>query len=58
MQELFYYKMRQIYTKCVGFFITKCEDFIMNATVMRQLQNATILLHNNYVYYKMCQYSP
>ena len=29
MRQLFYYKMRQKFiTKCVGFFITKCNSFV------------------------------
>ena len=42
MRQLFYYIMRQKFiTKCVRFFITKCDSFIQNAAVF--LQNVAVI---------------
>ena len=47
--------MRQKFiTKCVRVFITKCDSFIKNTTVL--LQNATVIPRCD-VYYKLRQYN-
>ena len=52
MRQLFYYKIRQKFiTKCVRFFIAKCDSYYKLRVL---LQNATVITNCEF-YYKMRQ---